>query len=77
MIKARGTGQHGRDALVLGLSFRNLDRLRAGDAIEFDGAPYGYAGTILIFAGRDEVVMASMIQRDNPLVKTHVEPGSP
>lgn len=77
MIKARGTGQDGRDALVLGLSFKNLDRLRAGDPIEFDGAPYGYPGSVLIFAGRDEAVMASMIERENPGVDKHVEPGAP
>lgn len=75
MIKARGIGPDGRNVLVLGLSHGNLDRLRAGEPIQFDGAPYGYPGTIFIFAGKDEFAMGALIQGENPGVKTILEKG--
>lgn len=75
MIKARGTGPDGRTVLILGLSHGNLDRLRAGEPIQFDGAPYGYEGNIVIFSGKDELTMGSMIQGRNPGVRTIMEDG--
>lgn len=75
MIKARGTDADGRPLLVLGLSHGNLDRLRAGEPIKFDGALYGYPGTILIFSGKDEVAMGESLQVRDPDVKTILEKG--
>ena len=75
MIKARGTGPDGRTVLILGLSHGNLDRLRANDPIQFDGAPYGFDGNIVIFAGKDEFAMGAMIQGKNPGIRTHLEEG--
>jgi hypothetical protein len=73
MIRANGRNSKGQ-VLVLGLSWENLTRLRAGDPIRFDGRPYGYDGEIYIFAGRDEVTMARMIVANNPDVKLHEDP---
>ena len=76
MIKATGS-VNGRPALILGLSFGNLDRLRAGDPTQFDGTPYGYPGTIVIFAGRNEATMAAIIRNNNPGVAEHAEKDAP
>lgn len=75
MIKARGTDSRGRPLLVLGLSHGNLDRLRAGQPIEFDGSLYGYPGTVLIFSGKDEIVMSEALRVRDPDVETILEKG--
>jgi hypothetical protein len=75
MIKAKGTDADGRKTLVLGLSFQNLKRLQAGDPIVFAADEYGYAGTIMLFAGKDEATMAKMLTEGNPGIKTHFEKG--
>lgn len=78
MIKARGTGPGGREVCILGLSLANLDRLRAGEPIRFDGTPYGFTGDVLIFAGTDEATMAAdMGLGTNPVLKIYHEPGAP
>ena len=65
MLKARGT-MSGREALTFGLSYGNLDRLRAGDPIEFDGRDIGIDAIVRIFSMRDEATMADMLRRSNP-----------
>ncbi len=76
MIKAAGE-KGGRPALVLGLSHANLDRLRAGSPISFDAKPYGFDGTIMIFAGTDEAAMAEVLMEANPGIIKHEEPNAP
>jgi hypothetical protein len=59
------------------LSFSNLRRLQADRPITFDGAPFGYPGNIVIFAGPTEASMADKIERENPGVVKRVEPDTP
>lgn len=74
MIKARGNGPGGRDTIILGLSHGNLDRLRAGEPIKFDGTPYGFAGDVLIFAGETEISMARKLgMGTDPDIRIHAE----
>jgi hypothetical protein len=61
MIKAKCTEPDGTATFILGLSFANLDRLRAGHPIQFDGTPYGYDGKILLFSGPDEKFMTEFL----------------
>jgi hypothetical protein len=77
VIKARGETSDGRPVLVLGLSFANLDMLRAGKPIKFDGTPYGYPGTILIFAGATERAMAELIIATDSRVNVIPEKDTP
>jgi hypothetical protein len=59
MIKAKGTTADGETILVFGLSFENLDRLRAGHPIQIDltEMKLGLTGKLTIFAGRNEATM--------------------
>ena len=77
MIKATGTNDKGERILMLGLSHRNLDLLRDGKPIRFDGTPYGYGGEIILFAGKDEATMAASIRARNPGIEEHEEPDAP
>lgn len=54
MIKAKTTDKDGRPAMILGLTDENWRRLRANQPILFDGAPFGFDGTVTIMAGADE-----------------------
>ncbi len=74
MIKARGTAPDGGRMLVLGLSYENLGRLRAGQPIQFDAKPYGYDGEIVIFAGKTEAAMADRLMRENPGLRPTPDP---
>lgn len=63
MIKARGTIA-GRETLILGLSFANLDRFRAepGDTfIRIPGEEVGLPIDLMIISGRTEADLAGMI----------------
>jgi hypothetical protein len=77
VIKSTGHNRRGERVLILGLSFQNLTRLKAGDPIIFDATPYGYSGQIMIMSMKDEATMAAMIRTDNPGVVEHKEPGAP
>jgi hypothetical protein len=61
MLKMTASGKDGRHILVLGLSFGNLDRLRA-DApdgfITVLGVELGLPVDVVIFAGETEASMA-------------------
>lgn len=61
MIKARGKGtKDGKSVefVILGLSYKNLRRLRAGEPISFEGDILGLPGfDFLILAGEDEQAM--------------------
>lgn len=55
MIKATTSG----GLVLFGLSFTNLDRLRKGEPIVFEGKEIGYPEirSIMIFADKDEQTM--------------------
>jgi hypothetical protein len=65
MFKGAIEGIHGRSVLVLGLSFANLDKLRAdapnGGFIKVQGAELGLPIDVVIFAGETEAHMAQMM----------------
>lgn len=68
MIKARGTDEKGTEFVLLGLSWANLDRLRNGEPIGFDGTPYGIPMDVVIMAGETEQKLAEfLMQRDTIL----------
>lgn len=64
MIKATSTQPDGRTLLMLGLSFKNLDKFRAepGDTfIKIDGKTMDLPIDILIFSGETEIHMERMV----------------
>lgn len=63
MIKAKGRIK-GRETLVIGLSFGNLDRFRAQPLdtfITIDGREVGLPIDVVIFSGETEAHMADMM----------------
>lgn len=78
MIKATGLGPTGERLLVIGLSFANLDRLRAGpldDYIPIKGSEMGLPFDVMIISGRTEADMADLVGRAlTPDAKVHVDP---
>lgn len=56
MIKSRINGERG-PLLLLGLSHKNLERLKAGEPIHFSLEPFGMEGEVLLFAGHTEASM--------------------
>jgi hypothetical protein len=74
MLKAMGKID-GRDCLVLGLSFGNLDRFRAEPCetfIKIDGRELGLPHDVMIISGETEAHMAAMmnIGRDTKVTIT-------
>lgn len=65
MIKATGTTPKGTKVLLIGLSHRNLDKLREDGLkgyIKVDGDAIGWPGhQIMITAGETEAVMAEVL----------------
>jgi len=78
MIKASATLSDGRHLLVLGLSFRNLDRFRAepGDTfIRIDGEQMGLPVDVLIFSGETEAHLQTHIEAlITSSTKVHIDP---
>jgi hypothetical protein len=66
MIKATAQGKDGRTIMVLGLSFANLDRLRANpgdDYMKVKGADVGLPEVdIVLFAGETEAHLAETLR---------------
>lgn len=79
MIKATGK-LDGRDTLFVGLSFGNLDRLRAAPLdshIRISGQDTGLPFDVMIFSGETEAAMADiMAQALGPDSKVIVTPRS-
>jgi hypothetical protein len=77
MIKATAT-LNGRETLMIGLSFGNLDRFRAepGDTfIKIDGKEMGLPLDVLIFSGETEAHMQTMMAGAiGPNTIVHVDP---
>jgi len=80
MIKAIAHGADGRDILVIGLSFGNLDKFRAepGDTyIRIDGKEMGLPVDVMIISGETEAHMAETLKGGiGPDTKVHVSPRS-
>jgi hypothetical protein len=77
MIKAIAT-VNGRPTVMLGLSFKNLDKFRAeagNTFIPIDGIEMGLPFDILIFSGETEAHMQEMIQGSmGPDTIVHIDP---
>jgi hypothetical protein len=76
MIKATVKGSDGRELLVIGLSFGNLDKFRAmpGDTyIKIDGREIGLSVDIMIFSGETEAHCAETLKEFiGPATRTNV-----
>jgi hypothetical protein len=77
MIKATAT-LNGRTMLMLGLSFKNLDRFRAepGDTfIKIDGKQMNLPIDVLLFSGETEAHLAKSVEKGiGPDTIVHVDP---
>lgn len=77
MIKATGVGPNGRPLLVIGLSWGNLDRLRAGpldDYIPINGQEMDIPFDVMIISGKTEADMADLMKNAlTPDAKVHVD----
>lgn len=65
MIKATAVGRDGKVVLVLGLSFENLNRLRAhpgDDHIRIKGEEIGLPLDVMLFAGETEAHLAETMK---------------
>ena len=61
MIKLTGTIDN-RKVVAIGLSFVNLDKLKAGLPIHILAAELGIGTDIILFAGKDEDALAEMLK---------------
>lgn len=65
MIKVFGKGRNGgRDVLILGLSFANLDKFREHPRdtfIRIDGKLFGLSADILLFSGETEQLLTDVV----------------
>lgn len=77
MIKAIAT-MNGRKTLMLGLSFRNLDKFRAepgGTFIRIDGQAMELPFDVMLFSGETEAHMHALIAKGvGPDTKVHIDP---
>jgi hypothetical protein len=65
MLVASAKGANGRQILVIGLSFANLDRFRAepnDTYIRIEGEPVGVSADVILFSSRTEAEAAGMIE---------------
>jgi hypothetical protein len=80
MIKAIATDGTGRKILMIGLSFGNLDKLRAdpGDSfIRIRGQEVGLPVDVMIFSGETEAQLADLMAEGiGPDTKVHVSQRS-
>jgi hypothetical protein len=78
VIKATVTTQKGRTQLMIGLSFKNLDKFRAepGDTfIKIDGEEMGLPIDVVIFSGETEAHMQAILAPAiGPDTKLHISP---
>jgi hypothetical protein len=67
MLKVTLTNPDGSKALLIGLSFANLDALRAGAGatfIKIQAAQLGLSHDVLVFAGETETHLATIVAHD-------------
>jgi hypothetical protein len=62
MIRMAATNTRGRKIIVLGLSEKNIEKLREGKPIHIHADEMGFPGEIMIFTGKDEASMAEMVK---------------
>lgn len=79
MLKLGGTGTKNGEPVkfvVLGLSHMNLERLKAGQPIKFDGAELDLPGVeFIIFSGETEQTMArEFAEMVGPTTRTNISP---
>jgi hypothetical protein len=78
MIKGTATGADGRNLLMIGLSFGNLDKFRAEPGatfIKIDGKEMGLTFDVLIFSGETEAHLHAMVAGSiGPDTKLHIDP---
>lgn len=76
MIKAIGKGANGRDLLILGLAFGNLDKFRAeprSTHIKINGKEMGLPVDVMIFSAEtDSALAAFMAEFIGPDTKVHI-----
>jgi hypothetical protein len=77
MLKAIAT-INGRELLILGLSFGNLNKFLAepGDTfIRIDGKEMGISMDVMIFSGKTEADLAELMKESiGPNTKIHIDP---
>jgi hypothetical protein len=77
MLKATAT-INGRELLILGLSFGNLNKFLAepGDTfIRIDGKEMGISMDVMIFSGKTEADLAELMKENiGPNTKIHIDP---
>lgn len=76
MIKGTATTADGRQVLMIGLSFGNLDKFRAepGDTfIRIDGKEMELPFDVVIFSGETEAHLEAMVPI-GPKTKIHIDP---
>jgi hypothetical protein len=56
--------------VILGLSAMNVERLKAGDPIKFDGRPLGFPGDVGIVYGETELAILHDLQEAEGGVET-------
>jgi hypothetical protein len=61
VIKFRSDSRAGHSVIGLGLSFDNLDRLRAGQSIDVNGADLGLGVGVLLFAAETEAALTQKL----------------
>ena len=66
MLKGRGT-RDGREVLIFGLSFENLNRLKEGKPVVIWREEMGITYDVIIFAGPTENAMAEMIRNPDTI----------
>ncbi len=64
MLKAKATLGDGSSLIIFGLSDRNLELLREGRPIQFDGQKLGINGQVVILYGRTEADIVKDIQEN-------------
>jgi hypothetical protein len=69
MLKGKGD-RDGREMLIFGLSFENLERLKQNKPIMVWREEMGIIYDILIFAGKTEASMADAIRNPDTIVHT-------
>jgi hypothetical protein len=78
MIKGVATDADGRQLLMIGLSFGNLDKFRAlpGDTfIRIDGKEMNLPFDVLIFSGKTEAHLQEIVAGSiGPDTKIHIDP---
>jgi hypothetical protein len=62
MIRMSAETGAGRRLIVLGLSEKNIEKLREGKPIHIHADDMGFAGEIMIFTGKDEATMTDMVK---------------